>query len=102
MLTTKRFYASVAAVVLATLGFLSIPTAAQAQLGRAATTLGKGGNATATARGSGAISLNPAGLGMPGSGFTLTLLPVRARSGLDPIGLADLKDVTGALSRRRF
>lgn len=97
MHTTKKSSVVVAVVALATLGFLFAPASVQGQLGRAATTLGKGGNATATARGLGAISLNPAGLAMPGSGFSLSLLPMRVRSGLDPIGLSDLADVEGSL-----
>ena len=78
-------------------GFLT-PRSATAQLANAsATTLGLAGNATASARGLAAISVNPAGLGMPGSGFTLALIPVQIRSGLDPITLKDVKDFEGTL-----
>ena len=97
MKTTNRVFASVAVVALAAFGGLSV-TPASAQLANAsASTLGKGGNATATARGMEALSVNPAGLGMPGSGFTLAFMPVQARPGLDPINLSDLKDVEGQL-----
>ncbi len=69
---------------------------ASAQLANAsATTLGLSGNATATARGLAALSVNPAGLGMPGSGFTLAIVPLQLRSGLDPVTLKDLNDVAG-------
>ena len=75
-----------------------VAPAASAQLANAsATTFGVAGNATATARGIAAISVNTAGLGMPGSGFTLSFLPVEVRSGIDPITLKDLKDVEGKL-----
>lgn len=81
-----------AALVAATL----TPARASAQLAAAsASTLGLAGNVTARARGIGAISANPAGLGMPGSGFTLALLPIQARPGLGPITLKDLKDFQG-------
>lgn len=98
MNTTKRIRRTVAVVALATGAALATASAAQAQLANAsAATLGKGGNATATARGIEALSVNPAGLGMPGSGFTLALMPVQARSGLDPLTLADFKDVEGSV-----
>lgn len=81
-------------ITLAALALGARPAAAQ--LAHAsATTLGLAGNATATARGLAAISVNPAGLGMPGSGFTLTLVPVQVRPGLDPITMKDLKDFEG-------
>ena len=53
------------------------------------------GNNTASVRAFGAISNNPAGLGMPGSGFSLTLVPVGVRLGLEPIGLSELVDYEG-------
>ena len=97
MNTTNRIFASVAVVALAAFGGLTV-TPASAQLANAsASTLGKGGNATATARGMEALSVNPAGLGMPGSGFTLAILPIQARPGLDPINLEDLNLVDGQL-----
>lgn len=67
--------------------------AVSAQLGNASSrTLGLGGNSTATARRFEAISVNPAGLGMPGRGFSLALLPAMGRSGLGPVTLKDLSD----------
>src|SRR4051812_12426909 len=77
---------------------LLVPASASAQLAAAsALRLGLAGNVTATARGIGAISANPAGLGMPGSGFTLALLPFQVRPGLGPITAKDLKDFQGEL-----
>src|SRR5689334_1709377 len=71
---------------------------ASAQLAAAsATTLGVAGNQTASARGLAALSVNPAGLGMPGSGFTLAVLPVQVRPGIDPITAGDLSDYGGEL-----
>jgi hypothetical protein len=97
MNTTNKIFASVAVVALAAFGGLTV-TPVSAQLANAsASTLGKGGNATATARGMEALSVNPAGLGMPGSGFSLSLIPIQVRSGLDPIALSDLKDVEGTI-----
>lgn len=74
---------------------LAIP--AQAQLPSAgAAPLGTADNYTALARGFTAIALNPAGLGMPGNpGFSMTMIPVQARSGLAPIGLGDIKQYEG-------
>lgn len=95
MRTMNRTFATVAVVALA---FLVETGAASAQLANAsATSLGMGGTGTATARHFGAISLNPAGLGMPGSGFSLAILPTTVRQGLGPIGLKDLKDLEGTL-----
>ena len=75
------------------LGFMN-PQLLVAQLTDAsATTLGLSGNNTATVRGFGAISVNPAGLAMSGSGFSLALFPTQIRSDLNPIRLADLRDV---------
>jgi len=70
--------------------------ATSAQLANAsARTLGLGGNATATASRMEAISVNPAGLGMPGAGFSLAVLPVTTRLTLSPISLKDIADVGG-------
>lgn len=92
---TRHSFILAAAV---TLPVLLLADAASAQLANAsAAILGTGGNGTATARRLGAISLNPAGLGMPGSGFSLAFLPLTVRQGLGPVGLADLKDVQGQL-----
>ncbi len=66
---------------------------AWAQLANAsARSLGLAGNDTATVRGFGAISVNPAGLAMPDSDFSLTIAPVRASVGVVPITLADVKE----------
>ncbi|MCG6988938.1 MAG: DUF5723 family protein [Gemmatimonadetes bacterium] len=98
MKTTNRVRVSVGAVALAVLGglFLAAPVAAQLPSVSAAT-LGTGGNNTATVRGFGAIGANPAGLGMPGPGFSLALAPIQALSGLDPISLTDLGNAGGKL-----
>jgi hypothetical protein len=74
------------------------PAPAIAQLAHAsATTLGLMDNATATARGLAAISVNPAGLGMVGPSYSLTLAPVQLRAGLDPVSLGDLAAFQGEL-----
>ncbi|MFW6200809.1 MAG: conjugal transfer protein TraF, partial [Gemmatimonadota bacterium] len=68
----------------------------EAQLAHAsASTLGLAENTTATARGFEAISVNPAGLGMPGSGFSLALAPVRVRTALHPVTLSDVAEYEG-------
>ncbi|MCH7564823.1 MAG: conjugal transfer protein TraF [Gemmatimonadetes bacterium] len=98
MRTTNRIIASVTVVGLAAFGGLFSPAPLPAQLANAsATTIGLAGNHTATARGFAAISVNPAGLAMPGSGFSLSLLPIQVRSGIDPINFSDLKDVEGTV-----
>lgn len=98
MQTTKRARVSVGVVALAALGALVQAAPLAAQLPNAsAATLGTAGNNTATVRGFAAIATNPAGLGMPGSGFSLAIAPVQLSSGLDPIGLKDLKDAGGKL-----
>jgi hypothetical protein len=98
MKTTNRVPVSVGVVALAVLGGLVLAAPSAAQLPSAsAATLGTGGNNTATVRGFGAIGANPAGLGMPGPGFSLAVAPVQTLSGLDPIGLTDLKNAGGKL-----
>lgn len=93
MRTVNRIFALVAVVALA--GMLGAG-AASAQLANAsAATLGVG--TTATARHYSAIANNPAGLGMPGAGFSLSLFPVTVRQGLGPVTLKDLKDVEGTV-----
>lgn len=93
MRTMNRTLALVAAVALA--GFLQAG-AASAQLAHAsARTLGLGGLSTATASRLEAISVNPAGLGMPGSGFSLSVLPMTFREALGPVALKDLNEVAG-------
>ena len=95
---TNRFFASIALAALAAGGLMPVPAAAQLA-NASASTLGLSGNNTATVRGFGAISVNPAGLAMPGSGFSLTfpLLSLQLRSGLDPITLSDLANFDGIL-----
>ena len=72
----------------------SIPATAQL-LPASARSLALAGNDTAVARAFGAISVNPAGLAMPGSEFSLALLPVRVHAGSGPITLADWKEHEG-------
>ena len=94
---TNRFFSAVALIAAVGLGGINA-TPAEGQLANAsAASLGLSGNNTATARGFSAISVNPAGLGMPGSGFSLALMGVQGRSGLDPLNLADFNDVAGTL-----
>jgi hypothetical protein len=62
-----------------------------------ASTLALAGNHTASVRGFGAISVNPAGLAMPGSGFSLALLSGGGRAGFAPVTLWDLAEFQGAL-----
>lgn len=81
-------------VAIAVLGF--VHREAYAQLAEAsASTLALSGAQTATVRGFGAISVNPAGLGMPGSGFSLAILPVQGRAGFSPIKASDLSQYQG-------
>ncbi len=85
---------------LATLLPLSVPSPpAIGQLPPAsAAVLGTANNYTARARGFSSLSLNPAGLGMPGSPkFSLALLPVQGTQTMDPVSLSDLADVGGRL-----
>ena len=84
-------------VVLAA-GMLLAPLPAAAQLTNASvSSLGLAGNDTAIVRGFGAISVNPAGLAMPGSEFSLALLPVRAAAAIGPVTLGDVKPFEGEL-----
>ncbi|MDE0899710.1 MAG: DUF5723 family protein [Longimicrobiales bacterium] len=62
-----------------------------------ASTLALAGNHTASVRGFGAISVNPAGLAMPGSGFSLALLSGGGRAGFAPVTLWDFAEFQGAL-----
>jgi len=94
----KKTISFVALVALTGLVVFTTPPRVLAQLADAsATTLGLSGNNTATARGLAAISVNPAGLAMPGSGFSLALFPTQVRLGSAPISFTDLKDVQGIL-----
>ena len=89
---------AMAAMILSlTLGAVSFPRAAAGQLPSASTAaLATANNYTALARGFTAIGLNPAGLGMPGNpGFSLVLLPVQARVGLNAISLSEIDALAG-------
>jgi hypothetical protein len=91
---------TVAVMTLAlTLGAASAPHDASAQLPSASTAqLATANNYTALARGFTAIALNPAGLGMPDNlGFSMALLPVQARVGVNAINVADLSAFEGIL-----
>jgi len=58
--------------------------------------LGLAGSATATVRGAGSVGVNPAGLGMPGSGgWRVTLPGVRVDQILSPISLSDVNEFAG-------
>lgn len=93
MRTMNRMTASVAATLL--VGAVLVEGLSGQVANASARTLGMGGSTTATARYLEALSVNPAGLGMPGSGFSLALVPVTVRSGLGPVTLADLADQGG-------
>ncbi|MEX2466419.1 MAG: hypothetical protein WD995_05885 [Gemmatimonadota bacterium] len=89
----KHTFRVITATVVATAGLGLAGQDAQAQLAEAsASTLALSGAQTATVRGFGAISVNPAGLGMEGSGFSLAILPVQARTGFGPVKLSDLSE----------
>lgn len=86
------------ALALAIAAVAAAPASVRAQLAHAsASTLALSDNTTAHARAFGAISVNPAGLGMPGSGFSLALVPVQARVGLAPVTRADLVEYEGVV-----
>lgn len=94
-MTMQRF--TISLVLLLALLHPSRPAAGQLPPATSAA-LGTANNYTALARGFAALSLNPAGLGMPGNpGFSLALLPVQGSQTMDPISLADLTDVGGRL-----
>lgn len=87
---------ALALVLVAGAGFAVGGAEARAQLAEAsATTLGLSGAHTATVRGFGAISVNPAGLGTSGSGFSLAVVPIQARGGSGPVTFSDLADHQG-------
>lgn len=97
-MTMKHFFRVTMAVVVSTAVLGGAPRTADAQLANASTsTLALSGATTATARGFGAISVNPAGLGMPGSGFSLAILPIQTRVGFGPVTLSDLKEYEGVV-----
>ncbi len=88
--------AIVTAVSIALATLLAV-TPSVAQLPSASVrSLGMSGNDTAVARGFGAVSANPAGLAMPDSGFSLTLIPVGVSADLGPIGLERLQELVGS------
>ncbi|MCY4373414.1 MAG: conjugal transfer protein TraF, partial [Spirochaetaceae bacterium] len=92
-LTAFRF-AAVRAALVAFTALAAAPAMAQI-LPASARSLALAGNDTAVARAFGAISVNPAGLAMPGSEFSLTVAPVRASVGTGPVSLADWKNHEG-------
>ncbi|MCH7991996.1 MAG: hypothetical protein IIC35_06220 [Gemmatimonadetes bacterium] len=86
---------AVAAIALVT---AALAAPARAQLGNAsASGLALSSNNTASVRGFAAISVNPAGLAMPGSGFSLALAPAQVRAGLGPVTLSDLAKFEGVV-----
>ena len=87
-MTRTRFFGMLAAVGLA------FPSTASAQLASASAAELGFGSPVANARGITAIATNPAALAHR-PGFSLSLGPVSAESGLDPITLADLADYSG-------
>lgn len=93
MRTMNRLLALVAVVALC--GLVSAGDVSAQLANASARTLGLGGNATATASRLEAISVNPAGLGMPGAGFSLAIAPATFRSALGPVSLKDVNDVAG-------
>lgn len=100
-MTMKHFIRVTMAVVVSTAALSGAPRTADAQLANASTsTLALSGATTATARGFGAISVNPAGLGMPGSGFSLAVLPLQTRAGFGPVTLSDLHEYQGVVVPR--
>lgn len=81
---------SITTAAVTAFGFGFAATSAQGQLAEAsASTLALSGAHTATVRGFGAISVNPAGLGMPDSGFSLAILPIQGRIGSGPVTRSD-------------
>lgn len=85
-MSAPNIRAAAAALVLC-----AAPAAAHAQLGNPLPqSVGMGGNYVALARGFGAVSWNPAGLGMPDNpGFSIALLPIVGTAGLDPVTPGD-------------
>lgn len=84
--------------LLVTLALASSTYDASGQLSPAsARTLAMGGTTTASVEEFGAIGVNPAGLAMPGSGFSLALAPSGATVGLSPISWKDFYDWQGAV-----
>ncbi len=75
---------------------LSFATAAAQLQSASSAGLGTASNYTARARGFAALGLNPAALGLESSpGFSMAVLPVRVRTGLDPVTVGDLKSYQG-------
>ena len=90
---TGSVRAALAAVALLLAAF---PAAAQLT-NASVNSLGLSGNDTATVRGFGAISVNPAGLAMPGSEFSLALVPLRVAAAIGPVTPGDVKPFEGRL-----
>jgi len=95
MMMRNRNYGRLAALGAALL-FGAAPVSAQLP-SASASTLALAGNNTANVQTIGAISVNPAGLGTEGSGFTLALLPIQLQTGLSPIKLGDVYEYQGIL-----
>lgn len=83
---------------LAVIGLL-VPASAAAQLGNPVPqSVGLGGNYVASAHGFGAVSWNPAGLGMPENPMmSFSILPLSMTAGLDPITPADFAEFDGQI-----
>jgi hypothetical protein len=102
---TRRAHLAAALLAAGALSLSTRPAAAQLP-SASASSLGLANNNTATVRGFGAISVNPAGLAMPGSGFSLAVAPVQVRDGLDPVTFADIffdhggREIPGATKER--
>ena len=95
---TMRLRSPLAIASFVAVAILLPVTSVSAQLANAsASSLGLSGNDTATVRGFGAISVNPAGLAMPGSDFSLTIAPARVSGGIGPITLGEMKAFEGKL-----
>ena len=92
MRNAKIFSVAASAAVAALLAV--VPAAAQL-VNTDASNVGLSDNVTATATRFGAIAVNPAGLAMPGSEFSLTIPSVRAAVGSSPVALWDVKEFEG-------
>ena len=99
--TGARWFPRGVQAALAAVGLLLSAAPAVAQLSNASVnSLGLSGNDTATVRGFGAISVNPAGLAMAGSDFSLAIIPVRMAAAIAPITAGDVKPFEGRLVPR--
>ena len=100
-MSNGRFFPTGPRALLTIAGLLLAVVPVAAQLTSASVnSLGLSGNDTATVRGFGAISVNPAGLAMPGSDFSLAIVPVRMAAAIGPITPGDVKPFEGKLVPR--